>query len=79
MISQEIFEVFLVCFTILCLNIVIILKIEDKLIPALFMLFATIVYTELFQYASDFPAAISIAILFIALSIYLNAKGSEVV
>ena len=77
MITIEFFETFLVCLTLLALNIVIILKIKDRLFPALFMLFATIVYTELFQYASDFPGSISIAILFIALSIYLNAKGSE--
>jgi len=73
----EFFMVFVICLLLLSLNIYTILKIQDKIIPVLFMLFTVLIYSSLFTY--NINISYGIGILFIGLSLYINVKGVEII
>lgn len=71
------FQMFMLAFCLMCLNIMLVLKIQDKIIPVLFMVFSVLVYMNLFSYTDSDLGLWAISILFVGLSIYINVKGVE--
>lgn len=71
---MELTEIFIISTIVFSLNIVLVLKIQDKLLPVIFMLFGSIIYTQLFSSELIYS---NVAILYIALSLYINVKGVE--
>jgi len=72
---MENMEIFIISVIIFCLNMILVLKIKDRLLPVFFMLFGTIIYSQLF---SSEMILNNVALLFIGVSLFINVKGVEI-
>ena len=74
---EDAFNIFIICFMLFSLNLFLVIKIKDKLIPVFFLIFGSLVYVSTFYYTESSPIYLSISLLLLFLGIYINAKGVE--